>query len=125
MSLLLDALKKAEKAKEEGQRRTGGEQRAAPPLQLQTDPPATPPLTPQPARARGGPGGAPARPPPPPPPPSPPPPPAPRAPPPHPPIPGLPGASGTSATPAVPRAPVQAPITAAPQSSPALRSQET
>ena len=45
MSLLLDALKKAEKAKEEAQRRTGGEQRAAAPLQLQEEPPAKPVLT--------------------------------------------------------------------------------
>src|SRR5258708_52450 len=37
MSLLLDALKKAEKAKEEAQRRTGGEQRERAPLQLQED----------------------------------------------------------------------------------------
>jgi Flp pilus assembly protein TadD len=45
MSLLLDALKKAEKAKEEAQRRTGGEQRASPPLQLQEEAPARPVLT--------------------------------------------------------------------------------
>ena len=45
MSLLLDALKKAEKAKEEAQRRTGGEQRAAAPLQLQEEAPAKPALT--------------------------------------------------------------------------------
>jgi Flp pilus assembly protein TadD len=45
MSLLLDALKKAEKAKEEAQRRTGGEQRAAAPLQLQEEAPARPVLT--------------------------------------------------------------------------------
>jgi len=38
MSLLLEALKKAEKAKEEAQRRTGGEQRSSAPLQLQEDP---------------------------------------------------------------------------------------
>lgn len=45
MSLLLDALKKAEKAKEEAQRRTGAEQRAPAPLQLQEDAPAKPALT--------------------------------------------------------------------------------
>ena len=45
MSLLLDALKKAEKAKEEAQRRTGGEQRAAAPLQLQEEASARPVLT--------------------------------------------------------------------------------
>lgn len=37
MSLLLEALKKAEKAKEEAQRRTGAEQRAAAPLQLEEE----------------------------------------------------------------------------------------
>jgi Flp pilus assembly protein TadD len=45
MSLLLDALKKAEKAKEEAQRRTGAEQRAPAPLQLQEEAPAKPALT--------------------------------------------------------------------------------
>lgn len=45
MSLLLDALKKAEKAKEEAQRRTGGEPRASAPLQLQEEAPARPVLT--------------------------------------------------------------------------------
>src|SRR4051812_47945915 len=45
MSLLLDALKKAEKAKEEAQRRTGAEQRAPAPLQLQEEAPAKPVLT--------------------------------------------------------------------------------
>jgi tetratricopeptide (TPR) repeat protein len=37
MSLLLEALKKAEKAKEEAQRRTSGEQRASAPLQLEEE----------------------------------------------------------------------------------------
>jgi Flp pilus assembly protein TadD len=37
MSLLLEALKKAEKAKEEAQRRSSGEQRATAPLQLQEE----------------------------------------------------------------------------------------
>ena len=37
MSLLLEALKKAEKAKEEAQRRTGAEQRASAPLQLEEE----------------------------------------------------------------------------------------
>src|SRR5258705_1840631 len=45
MSLLLDALKKAEKAKEEAQRRTGDEQRAAAPLQLQEEAQAKPVTT--------------------------------------------------------------------------------
>ena len=40
MSLLLEALKKAEKAKEEAQRRTGAEQRAAAPLELEEEAPA-------------------------------------------------------------------------------------
>src|SRR4051812_14519980 len=45
MSLLLEALKKAEKAKEEAQRRTGGGERAVAPLQLQEEAQAKPVMT--------------------------------------------------------------------------------
>ena len=52
MSLLLEALKKAEKAKEEAQRRAQSEGRAAPELGLEPETPAEPPAEARPVLTR-------------------------------------------------------------------------